>query len=200
MRLSVLLSLAFLTCSATGADVDELLEAVRGKEHPYLLGSPKEAVGWMRRGERPWSDFWTSVERAARENKAVVFLVRGPITGAMVHAGGRAHEGEVMPDPSLFGLLWWATGRREWLERAKREPEKIAPKFGRDSRTGETEVLARFLIRYSMLFDWTAEALDDGERRRVARRLADYARLAQREYMRSRNSHRRVMLGSALGI
>jgi len=200
MKLRALLSLALLTCSAAGAEADELLEAVRGKGHPYLLGSPKEAVGWMRRGERPWSDFWTSVERAARENKAVVFLVRGPITGAMVHAGGRAHEGEVMPDPSLFGLLWWATGKKEWLERAKRELEKIAPKFGRDSRTGETEVLARFLIRYSMLFDWIAEALNDGERRRAARRLADYARLAQKEYMRSRNSHRRVMLGSALGI
>jgi len=194
MKSSALLSVVFLTWCATGAEVEELLEAVRGKEHPYLLGSPKEAIGWVRRHDRLGSDFWSNIEQAAKGNKAVVSLVRRPTTGAMVHAGGRAHEGEVMPDPSLPGLLWWATGKRRWLEQARRELEGLAPKFGRDARTGETEVLARFLIRYSMLFDWAASGLSHEKRRRAARKLADYARLAAKEYMRSRNEHRRVML------
>jgi hypothetical protein len=191
---------ALLCSSALAGSVEDLLKVVRGKEHPYLLGSPKEAIGWVKRANRPWNDFWSNTERAVKANKAVVFFVRGPRTGAILHAGGRAHEGEMMPDPSIPGLLWWATREKEWLERAKRQLEGIAPKFGRDARTGETEVLARFLIRYSMLFDWVAKDLSGDERRRAAEKLADYARLTAKEYMRSRNSHRRIMLGSALGV
>jgi len=180
--------------------VDELLGSVRGRKHPYLLGPLERACGWKGKDKKPWCDFWENIRRAAKADKAVVFFIRGPATGAIVHAGGRAHEGEVMPDPSISGLLWRSTKRTGWLKKAELELESLTPRFGKDGRTGETEVLARFLIRYSLLFDLVAEDLEPGKRSVVSKKLAAFAHTAAAEYMRSRNAHRRIMLGSALGV
>jgi len=178
----------------------ELLKAVRGKKHPYLFGNIKKAPGWKRAGKKPFADFWGVVEQAAKAKKAECYFLRGPVTGAVVHAGGRAHEAEVMFNPAVLGLMWLRTGKKEFLEAARKELAKIQPRRGRDNRTGECEVLARFLLRYSLLFDFVAQRLRKKERRATVEALCGYARTCADEFLRSRNSHRRLMLGAALGV
>jgi len=179
---------------------EELLKAVRGKKHPYLLGNIKKAPGWEQSEKEPYRGFWRVVEQAAKTRKAECYLLQGPVTGAVVHAGNRAHEGEVMFNPAVLGLVWLRTGEEEFLKAAREELARISPRRGRDARTGECELLGRFLLRYGLLFDFVAPWLRNEERRAAVGALRDYAKTCAQEYLRSYNSHRRLMLGAGLGV
>jgi len=191
-----------LLCEAVCAKdlTEELLKSVRNRKHPYLFGKVERAPGWRWAGGKTYQDFWRVVEQAAKARKAECYFLRGPITGAVVHAGGRAHEGEVMFNPAVLGLIWLRTRNKEFLESMRKELAKISPQRGRDDRTGECEVLGRFLLRYSLLFDFVARWLKKKERQAAVKALCDYARICAKEFLRSHNSHRRLMLGAGLGV
>ena len=81
----------------TQATVAEVLRTAASRKHPYILFSDvRETTGFRNRTERPWSDFLRYVRTAADRKVPIVSVYDGPITGAVVHAGGRAHEGDVM--------------------------------------------------------------------------------------------------------